>query len=72
MTTQRINTGLLPASELVTIAANDAGMDRAVRTPAGRRDTDDHGWDPFEVWRTRVKEARERFVPPAVDRQRKN
>jgi hypothetical protein len=32
-------------------AANDAAIDESGPAP---------GWDPFEVWRTRVKDARER------------
>jgi len=31
-------------------AANDAVIDKP--SPA-------HGWDPFEIWRTRVRDARE-------------
>jgi hypothetical protein len=31
----------------------------------GLLEPDRQGWDPFEVWRTRVKEARKRTDPPA-------
>jgi len=43
----------LPAGQRVTAAANDdftgtvSGADRLLTTR--------HGWDPYEVWRTRVK-----------------
>ena len=36
--------------------------------PVVQRPADTGGWDPFEVWRTRVKEARERSAAPNGDR----
>jgi hypothetical protein len=63
------NGGLL-SGEMIAGAANDDTITLASIAPAGRRDTDDQGWDPFEVWRTRIKEARERHGPSPAGRHK--
>jgi hypothetical protein len=59
-TNNRTSRGAFPAASLTELAANDERMGRAADTQTGGEDAEDRGWDPFEVWRTRVKEARER------------
>jgi hypothetical protein len=50
--------------DVLALAANDdhgpaaAGTDAAASHPGG--------WDPFEVWRTRVRDAR-RLPEPSID-----
>ena len=38
----------------------------------GKQELDRQGWDPFEVWRTRVKEARARTTTVSPLETRKN
>jgi hypothetical protein len=63
------NGGLL-AGELIPAAANDDSVSRVSKAPARRDDVGNPGWDPFEVWRTRVKEPRERHAPSLADRSK--
>jgi hypothetical protein len=50
---------LVPERGQLSGAANDGPT--VPSTPAaGKQELDRTGWDPFEVWRTRVKEARAR------------
>ncbi len=51
--------GGLPAGELITAAANEDSESRLSTVPPRREASSNHGWDPYEVWRTRVKEPRE-------------
>jgi hypothetical protein len=61
--TNKMSGGLLFAKELIDVAANDDALRRGPIAPAGKQDREDQGWDPFEVWRTRVKEPREQNSP---------
>jgi hypothetical protein len=54
------------------MAVNEDDLNSRAVTPAGRQDGDNQGWDPFEVWRTRVKEAREQAMPASPANPRKN
>jgi hypothetical protein len=63
--TTKMSGGLLPAPSRLDMAANEDGLGPRTVAPAGRQDSEDQGWDPFEVWRTRVKEAREQTSAPA-------
>jgi len=58
--TDKTNGGLIPTTESIDVAANDGGPGGEPTTPTGAQDRGAHGWDPFEVWRTRVKAPRER------------
>jgi hypothetical protein len=60
--------GLLAGIITAVAAANEEPGSRTARVPVRSDDSSDHGWDPFEVWRTRVKEPRERHVLSAADR----
>jgi hypothetical protein len=51
-------------------AANDDAITLAWIAPLDRRGMDDQGWDPFEVWRTRIKEARERDATSPAGRHK--
>jgi hypothetical protein len=57
--------GPLPVRRPIDAAANGERLMAAVTSPQGLLEPDRQGWDPFEVWRTRVKEARERTNHPA-------
>lgn len=70
--TTKISGGLLPAPRRVDMAVNEDDFNSRAVTPAGRQDGDNQGWDPFEVWRTRVKEAREQAMPASPANPRKN
>jgi len=71
-TDTRMSSGLSPAAPLTEFAANDEAIDPATRDPSDAQGSDGEGWDPFEVWRTRVKEARERPAPASTERPQKN
>jgi hypothetical protein len=60
--TDKTRLGLLPTTQPITVAASDDGLGGRSATRAGAPDRDELGWDPFEVWRTRVKEARARSI----------
>ena len=60
--TNKVNSSLRPATGSIDVAANDDVPGSTTMTPVSRQDDPEYGWDPFEVWRTRVKEARERPV----------
>jgi hypothetical protein len=52
----------------VAAAKKEESGSRTARVPARSDGSSDDGWDPFEVWRTRVKEPRERHVLSSVAR----
>jgi hypothetical protein len=54
----------LSVSRQIDEASNDDRLVSAVDSPQVLPEPDQQGWDPFEVWRTRVKEARERTNCP--------
>lgn len=62
MTTTTINgISSVPAERRKpTAAANDDAATASPKPAAGIQELDRQGWDPFEVWRIRVKEARSR------------
>jgi hypothetical protein len=55
----------LPVRRPIDAASNGERLMAAVTSREGLLEPDRQGWDPFEVWRTRVKEARERTKQPA-------
>ena len=57
-----------PLTGLIKTTVNDEPVSRISRVPARSDDSSDQGWDPFEVWRTRVKEPRERHIVSPSDR----
>ncbi len=54
------------------MAANDNGRLPTAPPATGKQDANDNGWDPFEVWWTRIKEARERNAGLIPDVRVKN
>ena len=70
--TTKMSGGLLPAPRRVDMAANEDNLKSTSAAPARRQDGDNQGWDPYEVWRTRVKEAREQAGPASAARPREN
>ncbi len=51
-------------NERVSAAAND---EIGPVPPAGGEDAAAAGWDPFEVWRTRIRDARRAPTEPDAD-----
>lgn len=52
--------GLVPAGRRIDVPANDNRRVPTAPPATGKQDANDNGWDPFEVWRTRIKEVRDR------------
>jgi hypothetical protein len=64
--TDKMTGGLIPTTELIDVAANDGGPGGKPKTPLDAQARGAHGWDPLEVWRTRVKAPRERSAASPV------
>jgi hypothetical protein len=54
----RVNGGLVPVAGVGSDAANEETAAERVVPAEERREDSTAGWDPYEVWRTRVKEPR--------------
>lgn len=54
----------LPMRRPIDAASTGDLLMTALPGTEGLLEPDRHGWDPFEVWRTRVKDARDRRNPP--------
>ncbi|HZF14906.1 MAG TPA: hypothetical protein VE046_03090 [Steroidobacteraceae bacterium] len=70
--TSKASGGLLSAGRLGNVVGNDKRRAPTALPPADKQDAEDKGWDPFEVWRTRIKEVRERNSNLIPDDRRKN
>ena len=57
----------LPAVATVAVAANDDFIAAELGAEAAHAGL---GWDPFEVWRTRVKPSADLYPPRAPEGQR--
>jgi len=69
--TTKMSGGLVPAGRRIDVPTNDRRIPTAPPA-AGKQDAKDTGWDPFEVWRTRIKEVRERNAGLIPDVRGKN
>ncbi|MBV6424979.1 MAG: hypothetical protein NAOJABEB_02793 [Steroidobacteraceae bacterium] len=49
---------------LALVAANEPTMPEAARKEAAPDSRVVRGWDPYDIWRTRVKAQREHETPP--------
>jgi hypothetical protein len=68
--TIKANVGLVKIAGSVGTAANE---DRVVEdgfAEINRRIDATAGWDPYDVWRTRVKQARDLRTEPKPDKRR--
>ena len=70
--TTKMSGGLVSAGRRIDVPTNDKRRTPTAPPAADNQDAKDAGWDPFEVWRTRIKEVRERNAGLIPDVRGKN
>jgi hypothetical protein len=68
--TIKANVGLVKIAGSVSPAANEDRVTGDGFAELNRRNDATAGWDPYDVWRTRVKQARDLQTDPASDKRR--